>query len=99
VSLAEAWQGHLGHRFVLVDGARVAMLEQVGTLPDHRERGLANAVGSAAVASAEEWGANLITVRADADDWPQLLYSRLGFEPMGMQVSFTLRPSSALSPT
>lgn len=74
-----------------VDGARVAMVEQVGTLPDYRERGLARAAVSAAVAAAGEWGAELITVPADADDWPQLLYARLGFEPIGIQVSFTLR--------
>jgi GNAT superfamily N-acetyltransferase len=74
-----------------VDGARVAMVEQVGTLPDYRERGLARAVVSAAVAAAGEWHADLITVPADADDWPQLLYAKLGFEPIGIQVSFTLR--------
>jgi GNAT superfamily N-acetyltransferase len=74
-----------------VGGARVAMVEQVATLPDYRERGLARAAVSAAVAAAGEWGAELITVPADADDWPQLLYAKLGFEPLGIQVSFTLR--------
>jgi GNAT superfamily N-acetyltransferase len=74
-----------------VDGARVAMVEQVATLPDYRGRGLAGAVVSAAVAAAGEWGAELITVPADADDWPQLLYAKLGFEPIGIQVSLTLR--------
>ena len=74
-----------------VDGARVAMVEQVGTLPDYRERGLARAAVSAAVAAAGAWGAELITVPADADDWPQLLYAKLGFEPLGIQVSFTVR--------
>lgn len=74
-----------------VDGVRAAMVEQVGTLPDYRERGLARAAVSAAVAAAGEWGAELITVPADADDWPQLLYAKLGFEPVGIQVSFTLR--------
>jgi GNAT superfamily N-acetyltransferase len=74
-----------------VDGARVAMVEQVGTLPDYRERGLARAAVSAAIAAAGEWGAELITVPADADDWPQLLYAKLDFEPIGIQVSFTLR--------
>ncbi|MGO9820868.1 MAG: GNAT family N-acetyltransferase [Solirubrobacteraceae bacterium] len=74
-----------------VDGTRVAMVEQVGTLPDYRERGLAQAAVSAAVAAAGKWGAELITVPADADDWPQMLYTKLGFEPIGIQVSFTLR--------
>ena len=74
-----------------VAGARTAMVEEVGTLPSHRERGLAKAVVSAAIRSAGEWGADLVVVPADADDWPQLLYAKLGFEPIGIQCSFTLR--------
>jgi GNAT superfamily N-acetyltransferase len=74
---------------------RLAMVEQVGTLPDHRERGLAKAVVSAAVAAAGEWEADLITVPADANDWPQLMYSRLGFAPVGVESTFTLRNASA----
>ncbi len=76
-------------------GARVAMVETVGTLRAYRERGLAQAVVSAAVTAGLQWGAELITVPADADDWPQLLYAKLGFEPVGVQVSF-LRRLSAL---
>ena len=74
-----------------VGGTRTAMIDEVGTLPTHRERGLARAVVSAAVRAAGEWGADLIVVPADADDWPQLLYAKLGFEPIGIQSSFTLR--------
>ncbi len=72
-----------------VDGARVAMVEQVGTLPAYRERGLARAAVCAAIAAAAEWGAELITIPTDADDWPQLLYAKLGFEPVGVEVQFT----------
>jgi hypothetical protein len=71
-------------------GRRAAMVEEVATLSAHRERGLARAVVSTAVSAAVEWGAELITVPCDADDWPQLMYARLGFAPVGMQVSFTL---------
>ncbi len=78
-----------------VSGVRIAMVEQVGTLPEHRERGLAKAVVSAAVAAAGEWGAELITVPADANDWPQLLYARLGFAPAGVETTFTLRNAAA----
>ncbi len=74
-----------------VAGARTAMVEEVGTLPSHRQRGLAKAVVSAAIRSAGEWGADLVVVPADANDWPQLLYAKLGFEPIGIQCSFTLR--------
>ena len=77
-----------------VDGRRVAMVEEVGTLSAHRGRGLARAVVSAAVAAAHAWEAELIVVPVDADDWPQLMYARLGFEPIGRQVSLTARPGS-----
>jgi GNAT superfamily N-acetyltransferase len=76
------------------DGRRVAMVEEVATLQAYRERGLAKAVVSAALLAAGQWGADLITVPADADDWPQLIYAKLGFEPVGTQVSFTLRAGS-----
>ncbi len=78
-----------------VAGTRTAMVEEVGTLPSHRERGLAKAVVSAAIRSAGEWGADLVIVPADADDWPQLLYAKLGFEPLGIQCAFTRRRAAA----
>jgi hypothetical protein len=31
-------------------------------------------------------------VAADADDWPQLMYSAAGFGPVGRQVALTRRP-------
>jgi GNAT superfamily N-acetyltransferase len=74
-----------------VQGVRMAMVEQVGTLPGYRERGLAKAVVGAAIAAARDWGAELITVPADADDWPQIIYAGLGFETVGTQVQFTRR--------
>lgn len=74
-----------------VGGRRVATVEEVGTLVAHRRRGLARAVVSAAVSHADRWGAELIVVPADADDWPQLMYAGLGFEPLGRQVTLTRR--------
>ena len=74
-----------------VGGRRVALVEEVGTLPGHRGRGLARAVVGAAIAAADAWRAQLIAVPADADDWPQLMYARMGFVPLGRQVSLTLR--------
>ncbi|MGZ4299244.1 MAG: GNAT family N-acetyltransferase [Solirubrobacteraceae bacterium] len=74
-----------------VNGRRVATVEEVGTLPAQRGRGLARAVVLEAVAHAGRWGADLIVVPADADDWPQLMYERLGFAPVGRQIGLTLR--------
>ncbi|MGP0048922.1 MAG: hypothetical protein ACLPZR_08760 [Solirubrobacteraceae bacterium] len=77
-----------------VGGRRAAMVEQVGTLRAFRQRGLAKATVSAALLAAAEWGAQLIVVPADADDWPQLLYAGLGFAAVGRIVSLTLRAGS-----
>lgn len=74
-----------------VDGRRVAMLTDVATRVARRERGLGRAVVSAALAHAGGWGADLIVVGADADDWPQLMYAALGFAPIGRQVTLTWR--------
>lgn len=74
-----------------VDGRRVAMLTDVGTRMAQRERGLGRAVVSAAIAEAGRWGADLIMVGADADDWPQLMYTALGFASVGLQVALTRR--------
>jgi GNAT superfamily N-acetyltransferase len=73
---------------LFIDG-RYAMIDEVGTLSAHRGRGLARAVVSAAIERAREERCTTIVVPADADDWPQLLYIKLGFEPLGTQVSFT----------
>jgi ribosomal protein S18 acetylase RimI-like enzyme len=65
----------------LEDGT--AEVEGVATLAAHRRRGLARAVVSRAVADARAAGAELVFLIADADDWPQELYERLGFETIG----------------
>jgi GNAT superfamily N-acetyltransferase len=74
------------------DGHRMAMVEQVATLPSHRRLGLARAVVLAALGAAREWGADTVMVPADADDWPQIMYANLGFTPVGGHTSFLRRP-------
>jgi GNAT superfamily N-acetyltransferase len=74
------------------DGHRMAMIEQVATLPDYRERGLARGVVSAAISAAREWGADTVMVPADADDWPQIMYANLGFATAARHASFLRRP-------
>jgi ribosomal protein S18 acetylase RimI-like enzyme len=66
----------------------VAEVADVGTLPDHRRRGLARAVVVAASRAARAANAELVIVTADADDWPRQLYARLGFEPLGLVERF-----------
>jgi hypothetical protein len=68
----------------------IGMLEDVGTLIARRERGMARAACTCALRAALATGCDPIVIPADADDWPQLIYSKLGFDPVGIQVSFTL---------
>jgi GNAT superfamily N-acetyltransferase len=72
------------------DQGPIAMVEEVATLSAFRDRGLARAVVSAAVDAALRSGVRRIVIPTDAEDWPQLLYAKLGFEPLGSSVSFTL---------
>jgi GNAT superfamily N-acetyltransferase len=77
-----------------VGGRRVATVEAVATLREHREQGLARAAVSMSLRAAGEWGADLIVVAADADDWPQLMYASLGFRELGRRRQFTRRTGS-----
>jgi ribosomal protein S18 acetylase RimI-like enzyme len=67
----------------LLQGGRISQVEDVATLARGRERGLAKAVVRAAIAAARADAADTIFLIADAADWPQLLYGRLGFETVG----------------
>ena len=78
-----------------VDGARVAQVESVGTLRGHRGQGLATAAVSAALAGAREWGAELVALLTDADDWPQVWYASLGFRPVARQVAYVRAAAGA----
>jgi ribosomal protein S18 acetylase RimI-like enzyme len=60
-----------------------AQVEDVNTREAWRNRGGGRAVVLAAAAAARAAGADLVWLAADADDWPQQLYARLGFELVG----------------
>ncbi len=66
------------------------MLDEVGTLSADRGRGYSRAAVAAALAHAVELGCDPIVIGALADDWPIQWYSRLGFEPIGEQLSLSL---------
>jgi ribosomal protein S18 acetylase RimI-like enzyme len=63
-----------------------AQIEDVGTLEEHRGRGYASAVVLYAAEAARRAGADFVFLVADAQDWPQHLYRRLGFESIGHYV-------------
>jgi ribosomal protein S18 acetylase RimI-like enzyme len=77
---------------LLTTGDGVGQVESVYTAIDHRGHGLASAVVRAAIAAAQERGDDLIMIMADADDWPQRLYERLGFETVDTYRAFTRKP-------
>jgi GNAT superfamily N-acetyltransferase len=67
----------------LLAGEGIAQVEDVGTLEPARERGLAQSIVLAALAAARALDPELIFLSADAADWPQLIYEKLGFETVG----------------
>jgi ribosomal protein S18 acetylase RimI-like enzyme len=70
-----------------LDG-RTAQVEDVATLPEHRGHGYASAVVCRAVEEAEREGCDFVFLVTDAEDWPQHLYRRLGFDELGRYVKF-----------
>ena len=106
VEASALWEeaGKARHFAVLVDGepvaaaelysdGRVAQVEDVVTLPDHRGRGYGSAVVARAVEEALAAGHDLVFICADEDDRPKELYARLGFETNGHTWSFLRTPA------
>lgn len=71
----------------------IAQVEDVNTLEEFRNRGLARAVVLCAADQALAGGAELVFLHALDDDWPKALYAKLGFDPIGHVWSF-VRPSA-----
>jgi ribosomal protein S18 acetylase RimI-like enzyme len=67
----------------LLSGNGIGQVETVGTLAAARGRGLAQATVLAAAEASREAGHRLTFLSADADDWPRLMYEKLGFETCG----------------
>ena len=65
-----------------------AQIEDVGTVPEQRGRGYAKAVVLGAIAEARRAGAEFVCLVADANDWPKVLYGRLGFDEVGYYTKF-----------
>jgi GNAT superfamily N-acetyltransferase len=82
--------------FAVLDGDEIAarcqlyralsvfQVENVYTVPGHRRRGYAAALVSYALREAHSGGARLVFLVADADDWPQGFYRRMGFRDAGL---------------
>ncbi len=79
-------------RLLARDG--IGQVEDVGTLPAARQRGLARAVTLAAAEASVADGNDLTYLGALADDWPRLMYSKLGFDEVGENYIFRRTPPS-----
>jgi ribosomal protein S18 acetylase RimI-like enzyme len=66
----------------------VGQVENVYTLPVYRGRGLARALVLRGVEESHGAGNDLTFLVADADDWPQRLYEKLGFGTVGRYARF-----------
>jgi ribosomal protein S18 acetylase RimI-like enzyme len=77
---------------LLRDGGGIGQVEEVGTLTSARERGYAKATVLAAIAAAQAADDETIFLTAEAADWPQLFYARLGFETVGEITVLRRRP-------
>jgi GNAT superfamily N-acetyltransferase len=79
----------------LYSDGHTAQIEAVMTLERFRNRGLARAVVTAALATARAEGHDLVFLLADDADWPKELYRRLGFAVEGDVYEFTLRAGTS----
>ena len=70
----------------------IGQVEDVATLEAARNRGLARAVVLAAAQTSVHDADELTFLGADAEDWPQKLYQRLGFDPVGGWIAFRIKP-------
>jgi N-acetylglutamate synthase-like GNAT family acetyltransferase len=66
----------------------VGLVESVGTLRMWREQRLGTAAMNAALTAAREAGVATVGVVTDAEDWPQIWYANLGFEPVRRHVAY-----------
>ena len=71
VAFFSSWAG--------VDG--VGMVEDLFTLPSHRNQGIARALIHHCVADARAKGAGPVLIGSFPDDTPKDLYKAMGFEP------------------
>jgi len=81
---------------LFADG-EIGQVEDVATLPGARGQGLAQATIRAALATSQAAGHRLTFIVADADDWPRLMYEKLGFEPCGVLHVLRRTPPAGIS--
>ncbi len=76
----------------------LAQVDEVGTVEARRRRGHASAAVLAATRHASAAGRGPVFLLTDANDWPQQLYRRLGFDEIGVVHEFLKIPLGTLGP-
>jgi GNAT superfamily N-acetyltransferase len=76
----------------LYSDGTVAQIEDVATLKEHRNKGLARAAVLQALRAALDSSHEIVFLIADEHDWPKELYKKLGFETAGAYWHFVKRP-------
>jgi ribosomal protein S18 acetylase RimI-like enzyme len=76
--------GEVAARVQIYRDHAIAQIENLYTAPAHRRQGLARLLMRHAIAEARAGGAELVFLVADAADWPQDFYARLGFAAAGL---------------
>jgi GNAT superfamily N-acetyltransferase len=76
--------------------AELAQVDEVGTVEARRGRGHASAAVLAASRHAHAAGRSPVFLLTDANDWPQQLYRRLGFDEIGVVHEFLKIPLGRL---
>lgn len=84
-------RGEVASRAWLLESNGVGQVEDVGTLPAHRGKGMARAVVSAAARASHASGNELTFVIVDAGETTPELYRKTGFEPMGFKWRYVKR--------
>lgn len=91
---AQSVDGRIAGSCELYVEGDVAQIEDVNTLDEFRQRGIARNVVLRAAAEARKQGATFIFLFADAEDWPRHLYARLGFDDIGRSCLFRRWPEA-----
>ncbi len=76
-------------RATLYSGDGVGQVEDVNTHPDQRGKGFARATVTHAARRLLAQGNDLIILEAAVDDWPRVLYGKLGFTHLAPLPTFT----------
>ncbi|MFN8188648.1 MAG: GNAT family N-acetyltransferase [Gaiellales bacterium] len=90
---ARAADGTLASICDVYSDGTTAQIESVITLKAYRGQGLASSLVLHAVDDARRAGHELVFLQADENDWPRHLYTKLGFDPVGVVTRFLRAPS------